>query len=67
MKRISFFLVILSVSVLVWATASGVRGAEGDLDTSFEGNGIATNHIAGDNDGGYGVAIQSDGKIVLAE
>ncbi|MBP7475231.1 MAG: hypothetical protein KA810_08245 [Pyrinomonadaceae bacterium] len=39
--------------------------AEGDLDLTFNGTGKVTTDIATGNDGGRGVAIQADGKIVV--
>jgi uncharacterized delta-60 repeat protein len=39
---------------------------DGSLDTSFNGNGKVTTDIAGGNDSGESVAVQSDGKIVVA-
>jgi uncharacterized delta-60 repeat protein len=38
----------------------------GAADSSFSGNGEATNAVLAENDVAYAVAIQSDGKIVLA-
>jgi uncharacterized delta-60 repeat protein len=40
--------------------------ADGTLDTSFNGTGKLTLPIGGGNDEGYSVAIQADGKIVVA-
>jgi uncharacterized delta-60 repeat protein len=39
---------------------------DGSLDTSFHGNGWLTTDFGGTDDLGQGVAIQSDGKIVVA-
>jgi len=39
---------------------------DGSLDTSFNGTGIVTTAITGGNDEIEGLAIQSDGKIVVA-
>ncbi len=39
---------------------------DGSLDTNFNGNGKVTTPIGGLEDGGESVAIQSDGKIVVA-
>lgn len=39
--------------------------ANGDLDTTFSGDGIVTTDIGGRNDFGLGLAIQPDGKIVV--
>ncbi len=57
--RLMFFTVILQA--MLWA-------APGDLDSSFGSDGIVTTDIGGadDSDSAYGVAIQSDGKIVAA-
>jgi uncharacterized delta-60 repeat protein len=38
----------------------------GSLDTSFSGDGKVSTAIGSSNDGAYGLAIQSDGKIVVA-
>ena len=40
--------------------------AAGDLDTTFGGTGIVTTAIGSSHDHGWSVAIQSDGKIVVA-
>jgi len=40
--------------------------ADGDLDTTFDGDGKVTTAIGSGEDQAYGVAIQSDGKIVVA-
>ena len=40
--------------------------SDGSLDTSFNGTGKVTTPIGGGNDAGYSVAIQADGKIVVA-
>ena len=37
----------------------------GTLDTTFDGDGIRLIDIAGDNDTARGIAVQSDGKIVV--
>src|SRR5438105_3806779 len=39
---------------------------DGSLDTSFDGDGILTTNIGSANDNATSVAIQADGKIVLA-
>jgi uncharacterized delta-60 repeat protein len=44
-------------------TVNGVTYAPGSLDPTFGNNGIATTSVVG---GGSGVAIQPDGKIVVA-
>ncbi|MEM7626058.1 MAG: cadherin-like domain-containing protein [Planctomycetota bacterium] len=41
-------------------------GTDGSLDTSFDGDGLVTTAIGAGDDRGYGVAVQSDGKILLS-
>ena len=41
------------------------NGGDLSLDTSFDGDGILTTDIAGAADQAWGVAVQSDGKIVV--
>ncbi len=40
--------------------------ADGDLDTSFDGNGLLATDLSGGNDTARAVAIQPNGKIVVA-
>ncbi len=40
--------------------------SNGTLDNSFDSDGIATTSISNNDDAGYSVALQSDGKIVVA-
>jgi uncharacterized delta-60 repeat protein len=40
--------------------------SNGSLDTTFDGDGKVTTDFDGGDDGAYSVAIQSDGKIVVA-
>ena len=40
--------------------------ANGSLDTTFDGDGKLTTAVGTSNDYAYGVAVQSDGKIVVA-
>lgn len=40
--------------------------SDGSLDTTFDGDGKATTSLGPQNDIGYCVAVQSDGKIVVA-
>lgn len=42
------------------------QAAPGDLDPSFSGDGIVLTGFGGDIDGGSAVAVQADGKIVMA-
>ena len=39
---------------------------EGSLDTSFSGDGIVTTAVGGDSSAAYSIALQPDGKILLA-
>ena len=58
----------LSASLLmVCLLCISAMAAEGDLDTSFDSDGRVTTSIGnGGNDDNRSVAIQSDGKIVMA-
>src|SRR5260370_21844933 len=47
-----------------WATAR--LNADGSLDTSFNGTGTATIDFAGGSDIANDVAVQADGKIIVA-
>ena len=40
--------------------------SNGSLDNTFDSDGILTTDIGGANDAGYSVAVQNDGKIVIA-
>jgi uncharacterized delta-60 repeat protein len=42
------------------------QAAPGDLDPSFSGDGIVLTGFGGESDGGSAVAVQADGKIVIA-
>ena len=53
-----------SVSTLDIAVAR--YNTDGSLDTSFDSDGMVTTDITGLNDQGRAIAIQSDGKIVVA-
>ena len=52
-------------SLLIAVGAHPVVAADGDLDTSFGTGGKVTTEV-GSDDYAWSVAIQSDGKIVLA-
>jgi uncharacterized delta-60 repeat protein len=56
-------LVGLAASLLAIAPA---QAAPGDLDPSFSGDGIVLTGFGGDVDGGSAVALQADGKMVVA-
>ena len=51
---------------LVLATAPAARTAPGDLDPTFGGDGVVRTDLTPAEDDGYAVAIQPDGKIVVA-
>jgi uncharacterized delta-60 repeat protein len=55
--------VALSASLVLGVPAVA---APGDLDTSFSSNGKVTTNFTGRDDFGVGVAIQTDGKIIVA-
>ena len=59
---LSFF----SALALVLATAPMARAASGDLDPTFGGDGVVRTDLTRAEDDGFAVAIQPDGKIVVA-
>ncbi len=40
--------------------------SDGDLDTTFDLDGIARTNVAGSDDRGYALTVQTDGKVVVA-
>jgi uncharacterized delta-60 repeat protein len=54
------------VTFALIAISSRVLAAPGDLDLSFNGTGVVTTSIGAGGDQNYGIAIQTDGKIVTA-
>jgi uncharacterized delta-60 repeat protein len=61
LKKITLGLIFLFVVTTTFAQRAG------SLDTTFNHTGIVYNYIGGDTvNGGYAMAIQSDGKIVVA-
>ena len=56
----------LLICVLVSLVSQTSEGAPGDLDTTFNGTGKVTTSMADLSDHGYGLAVQADGKIVVA-
>ncbi len=56
----------LLTCALVLALAGQAQAAPGDLDSSFSGDGKQTTDFAGGFDAGWAVAVQADGKIVVA-
>lgn len=66
MKKRFCFKFVIVCAFLVFRFSQPVSAADGDLDTSFGGNGFVTTDIFGNADQAYGVAVQADGKIVVA-
>ncbi|MFC1635848.1 DUF4347 domain-containing protein, partial [Planctomycetota bacterium] len=58
----------VEASVLGWEAVAGFQGllAAGDLDLTFSGDGKLTTDFGSDDDRARSVAIQADGKIVVA-
>ena len=56
-SRVLFFPLSLSLNL--------AQAAPGDLDISFDTDGIVTTAIGSDNDEGCSLAVQPDGKILL--
>jgi len=56
----------ITVLALVLATAPAARAAPGDLDPTFGGDGVVRTDLTPAEDDGFAVAIQPDGKIVVA-
>lgn len=63
MKKI--YTLIFSCCIII-STNETVYGQAGSLDLSFSSDGIVTTDLGSNNDEGESVAIQSDGKIVVA-
>ena len=59
-------LIAVGFSLFVTVHALPVLAADGDLDTSFGTGGKVVTAVGGGGDIGTSVAIQSDGKIVVA-
>ena len=60
-------LLALGVIALLAVYIHPVAAAPGNLDTTFGTGGKVTTPIGTSNDDGYSVAVQCDGKIVVAE
>jgi len=56
------FALVLS---LVW-THNAYASGPGDLDLSFNKTGIVTTSVSSNNDFGYAIALQPDGKLIVA-
>jgi uncharacterized delta-60 repeat protein len=57
---------IVAAGEMNGAYALARYNADGSLDTSFDGDGRATNDITGFSDAAFSVALQADGKIIAA-
>ena len=64
MNAISLFAVLTCAAFALFIQPSAAT--PGDLDLTFGGTGKVTTAIGNGDDIGYGVAVQSDGKIVVA-
>src|SRR5688500_12759250 len=65
-RRALLLVVGLAVG-LVAPTAPRASAADGDLDTTFGGDGIVTTNVEGTiNDQGHDVAVDGEGRIVVA-
>jgi uncharacterized delta-60 repeat protein len=65
MRRRSLCSSVIGIALLL-AAAPAARTAPGDLDPTFGGDGIVRTDVTPHQDDGYSVAIQPDGKIVVA-
>jgi uncharacterized delta-60 repeat protein len=61
-----FALLLAVMMALVLGYATKAYAAPGDLDPSFDTDGKVTTHFGSDNDEGRALALQEDGKIVVA-
>ena len=66
--KVFFPRVLISLIITIGFTTlqSPAWAADGDLDTTFSGDGILTTAIGAGNDAASSVVLQSDGKIVVA-
>lgn len=55
-----------TVACAAFVPASSALGAAGDLDPSFAGDGLVTTNLTPGSDALHALAIQADGKIVVA-
>ena len=59
-------LILLSALLMALSFVQSVEAVPGDLDLSFGTNGKVTTDFGGNLDEAHAVAIQADGKIVVA-
>ena len=57
---------VAATACAAFVPASSALGASGDLDPSFSGDGLVTTNLTPGDDAARGVAVQADGKIVVA-
>lgn len=57
---------IAILTAIVALSAAPAAARPGDLDPSFDGDGIATTSVGGMGGAPYAVAVQDDGKVILA-
>ncbi len=57
---------LFMIAALSFCLSNSILAADGDLDLSFDTDGKVITDISGPDDQGIAVAIQSDGKIVVA-
>jgi uncharacterized delta-60 repeat protein len=62
----SWFVAVAAVALLVGALAAPSAAVPGALDPSFDTDGKVSTDFAGRFDEGWGLAIQPDGRIVIA-
>ncbi|HSE97406.1 MAG TPA: hypothetical protein VLD57_03985, partial [Blastocatellia bacterium] len=60
------FALLAALLIVVSSLFVRVQAADGDLDLTFDAGGKTTTNFLGGFDAGSSVAIQSDGKIVVA-
>src|SRR4051794_25656526 len=65
MRRPATFSFIASLALLL-VTAPAARAAAGDLDATFGGDGVVRTDLTRFEDDGFAIALQPDGKIVVA-
>ena len=64
-QRISLILILTLALTLIWVPVAYADGP-GSLDLTFNGTGVVTTSISSGDDIGRSVALQPDGKIVVA-
>ena len=66
-KRISYSVILTAVLLIgVMCAADVTAGAPANLDPSFGGNGIVISPYTTEHDYTYSIAVQADGKILIA-